>query len=63
MTLFGIMFGVIPDSIDNPMLFALNIEDEMLMAQTFDPISMYFSDLNGQSYNADSSNYSFPLKI
>ena len=36
MTLFGIMFGVIPDSIDNPMLVALNIEDEMLMAQTFD---------------------------
>ena len=59
MTLFGIMFGVIPDSIDNPMLVALNIEDEMLMAQTFDPISMYYSDLNGQSYNADSSNYSF----
>ena len=59
MTLFGIMFGVIPDSIDNPMLVALNIENEMLMAQTFDPISMYYSDLNGQSYNADSSNYSF----
>ena len=59
MTLFGIMFGVIPDSIDNPMLVALNIDDDMLMAQTFDPISMYYSDLNGQSYNADSSNYSF----
>ena len=41
------------------MLVALNIEDEMLMAQTFDPISMHYSDLNGQSYNADSSNYSF----
>jgi len=61
MTFFGIMFGVIPDSIDNPMMVGINIEEEIVMAQIFDPALMFFGYLTDENLivNGEEMSFSF----
>ena len=61
MTFFGIMFGVIPDSIDNPMMVGVNFEEAIVMAQVFDPALMFFGNLTDENliFNSEEMSFSF----
>jgi hypothetical protein len=58
-TYFEIMYGLIPDDIDNAMLVILDLEEEMVIAQMLDPAHFFIGSLTEQNLIIDESDFSF----
>ena len=58
-TYFGIMFGMIPDSIENPMILAVDFEEELVFAQLFESMQMFSGIITEENFMLDIGNGPF----
>jgi hypothetical protein len=58
-TYFGIMFGMMPDSIENPMILAVDFEEELVFAQLFESMQMFSGIITEENFMLDIGNGPF----